>query len=158
AIAALDRAIALFGEPIYAFHQIVHNTFVVNSFEQRGVRFVEDLASVPRGSTIVFSAHGVSPAIREKAAQLDLRVIDATCPLVNKVHAEAQRFASRGYTVLFVGHTGHDEAVGVLGEAPGRIKLIESVEDVESLSVPDPSRVAYITQTTLSVEDTARIV
>lgn len=158
AIAALDRAIALFGEPIYAFHQIVHNTHVVNSFEQRGVRFVDDLASVPRGSTIVFSAHGVSPAIRERAAQMALRVIDATCPLVNKVHAEAQRFATRGYTILFVGHKDHDETIGVLGEAPGRMKLIESVEDAASVEVPDPSRVAYITQTTLSVEDTARIV
>ena len=158
AIAALDRAIALFGEPIYAFHQIVHNTFVVNSFEQRGVRFVDDLGSVPRGSTIVFSAHGVSPAIRARAAQLDLRVVDATCPLVNKVHAEAGRFASRGYTIVFIGHAAHDEAIGVLGEAPGRIQLIESVDDVDSLSILDSSRVAYLTQTTLSVEDAARIV
>jgi 4-hydroxy-3-methylbut-2-enyl diphosphate reductase len=158
AIAALDRAIALFGEPIYAFHQIVHNTFVVHGFEQRGVRFVDDLGSVPRGSTIVFSAHGVSPAIRARAAQLDLRVVDATCPLVNKVHAEAGRFASRGYMIVFIGHAAHDEAIGVLGEAPDRITLIESVDDVESLSILDSSRVAYLTQTTLSVEDAAQIV
>jgi 4-hydroxy-3-methylbut-2-enyl diphosphate reductase len=158
AIAALDRALALFGAPIYAFHQIVHNTFVVDRFEQRGVRFVDDLALVPRHATIVFSAHGVSPAIRAQAARLDLRVVDATCPLVHKVHAEARRFASQGYTIVFIGHAAHDETIGVLGEAPGQITVIESVADVASLSVRDPSRVAYLTQTTLSVEDVARMV
>jgi 4-hydroxy-3-methylbut-2-enyl diphosphate reductase len=158
AIRALDRAIELFGEPIYAFHQIVHNTFVVNSFEQRGVRFVDDLDSVPPGSTIVFSAHGVSPSIRSQAAQLDLRVVDATCPLVTKVHTEARRFASRGYTVVFIGHATHDETIGVLGEAPGQIQVIESVDDVRSISIPDPLRVAYLTQTTLGVDDAARII
>lgn len=158
AITALNRAIDLFGEPIYAFHQIVHNTSVVRGFEQRGVRFVDDLALVPRGATIVFSAHGVSPAVRAQAAQLSLRVVDATCPLVDKVHAEARRFAIQGYTVVFVGHPAHDETVGVLGEAPDQIVVVESEDDVMALSIPDPSRVAYLTQTTLGVEDAARIV
>jgi 4-hydroxy-3-methylbut-2-enyl diphosphate reductase len=158
AVAALDRAITLFGEPVYAFHEIVHNTFIVEGFTRRGVRFVDDLASVPRGATIVFSAHGVSPAIRTEAKRLDLRVVDATCPLVNKVHAEATRFASRGYTIVFIGHAAHDETIGVLGEAPGQITLIESVDDVAWLSIPNPSRVAYLTQTTLGVEDAARII
>ncbi len=158
AIAALDRAVTLFGAPIYAFHEIVHNTSVVAGFEQRGVRFVDDVALVPRGCTIVFSAHGVSPAVRAQADQLDLQVVDATCPLVNKVHAEAQRFARRDRAIVFIGHPDHDETIGVLGEAPGRITVIERVDDVESLSIPDPSRVAYLTQTTLGVEDAARIV
>jgi 4-hydroxy-3-methylbut-2-en-1-yl diphosphate reductase len=158
AVTALDRALTLFGAPIYAFHKIVHNTSVVDDFERRGVHFVDDLASVPPGSAIVLSAHGVSPGIRAHAAELGLRVVDATCPLVNKVHAEARRFVSSGYTIVFIGHANHDETIGILGEAPGRITLIESVDDVDSLSIPDPSRVAYLTQTTLSVDDVALII
>ncbi len=158
AIECLDRAIELFGTPVYAYHQIVHNTHVVRDFESRGVVFVDDVGEIPRGSTVVFSAHGISPGVRRDSEARGLRIVDATCPLVAKVHAEARRFARRGYTIVLIGHTGHDETVGVIGEAPESFVLVDSVEDVAKLSVPDGRPLAYLTQTTLSVTETAAIV
>ena len=158
AIGALDEALQLFGTPIYVYHEIVHNKHVVEHFSSRGVMFVESLQEVPVGSTLLYSAHGVSPAIREQAEQRRLRTIDATCPLVTKVHQEAVRFAKEGYAVILIGHAGHDEVVGTLGEAPGHITLIESVDDVTDLHLANEQRVAYLTQTTLSVGDASRII
>ena len=158
AIQALERALERFGSPIWAYHQIVHNRHVVASFEARGVRFVDDLVEVPVGSTVVFSAHGVAPSIRVEAAARELRVIDTTCPLVTKVHSEAKRFAEKGFTVVLIGHEGHDETVGVMGEAGDRVVLVETLEDIERLVVEDPGRVVLLTQTTLSVADTAAMV
>jgi 4-hydroxy-3-methylbut-2-en-1-yl diphosphate reductase len=157
AVTAVERALELYGAPLYAFHQIVHNRTVVSDFERRGVRFVDDLANVPRGAVVVFSAHGVCPAVRAVAAERNLLVVDATCPLVSKVHTEARRFVNEAYTVIFVGHAGHDETVGVMGEAPRHILLVETCADVDRLIVPDPQRVAYLTQTTLGVDDTRLI-
>ena len=158
AVTAVERAIELYGTPLYAFHEVVHNTTIVADLQRRGVRFVNDVTDVPTGAVVVFSAHGVSPAVRAKAAERQLVVVDATCPLVSKVHTEARRFVKDGFTVVFIGHAGHDEAVGLLGEAPDGIVLIETLEDVERVAVPDPGRVAYLTQTTLGVDDTRRIV
>lgn len=158
AIEALDRALAEFGAPLYAFHQIVHNAHIVREYERKGVHFVDDLALVPVGQTVVFSAHGVSPAVRAQAAERELTVVDATCPLVTKVHSEAQRFARKRYTVLLIGHHGHDETVGIVGEAPEQIVLVEDAEAASEVSVADPTHVAYLTQTTLSVTDTAEII
>jgi 4-hydroxy-3-methylbut-2-enyl diphosphate reductase len=138
--------------------QIVHNAHVVRALSERGAVFVEHEDEVPEGETVVFSAHGVSPAVRAGAARRSLRTIDATCPLVTKVHAEARRYAADGYTVVLVGHAGHEEVEGTMGEAPGAIVLVESVADAERLPVSDPARVAYVTQTTLSVDETAEIV
>jgi 4-hydroxy-3-methylbut-2-enyl diphosphate reductase len=153
AIEALDRAIAMFGTPLYTFHEIVHNRRIVEGFRGKGVVFVDSVQEVPEGSTLMYSAHGVSPAIHEAALARRLRIIDATCPLVRKVHLEAIRFARLGYSIVLIGHRDHDEVVGTLGEAPGQIVLVETIEDVERLSIPDPSKVAYLTQTTLSVDD-----
>lgn len=158
AIAMLEMALRRFGPPLYVYHEIVHNRCVVNEFERRGVRFVNSLEEVPLGSTAIFSAHGVSPQIRKQAAERQLLAIDATCPLVMKVHHEVRRFAEQGYTVLLIGHAGHDEIVGTWGEAPHAIRLIQNEQDAQTVEVPDPSRVAYATQTTLSVMDAARIV
>jgi 4-hydroxy-3-methylbut-2-enyl diphosphate reductase len=144
--------------PIYVRKEIVHNRFVVEHFKQRGVIFVNELDEVPDGATVIFSAHGVSPAVREMARKKNLRVIDATCPLVTKVHLEAIRFAQEGYSIILIGHEGHEEVEGTMGEAPHCTYLVQSVEDVERLQVPDPEKVAYLTQTTLSVDDTAEIV
>lgn len=153
AIESLERALELFGTPLYVFHEIVHNQVVVNRFRERGVTFVDDLEEVPEGSVVLYSAHGVSPAVRELARRRRLRTIDATCPLVVKVHLEAQRFAREGYTIFLIGHAGHDEVLGTMGEAPQAIRLIESVEDVEKIDLPPDSKVAYLTQTTLSVDE-----
>lgn len=153
AIESLERALELFGTPLYVYHEIVHNRPVVERFTRRGVVFVDDLSQVPDGSYLLFSAHGVSPAIREEARRRNLYAIDATCPLVTKVHIEAARFAAEGYTIILIGHEGHDEVVGTMGEAPEAIRLVESVEDVERLDLPADARVAYLTQTTLSVDD-----
>jgi 4-hydroxy-3-methylbut-2-enyl diphosphate reductase len=153
AIEALDRAIAMFGTPLYSFHEIVHNRHVVESFRRKGVVFVDDVHQVPPGSYLMYSAHGISPAVRQAAQARQLRIIDATCPLVRKVHLEAVRFARLGYSIVLIGHRDHDEVVGTLGEAPERITLVETVEDVDRLELPDPERVAYLTQTTLSVDD-----
>ena len=158
AVRALERALELFGPPLYVYHEIVHNTHVVESFRERGVTFVDSLDDVPRGATLLYSAHGVSPQVRAEARRRGLRAIDATCPLVAKVHAEAIRYAERGYTIVLIGHEGHDEVVGTLGEAPGRIVLVETPEDAARLEVPDASRVAYLTQTTLSVDDANRVI
>lgn len=158
AIESLERALELFGVPLYVFHEIVHNQVVVERFRQRGVIFVDDLAQVPEGSVVLYSAHGVSPAVRETAARRRLRAIDATCPLVTKVHLEAQRFAREGYTIFLIGHAGHDEVVGTTGEAPQAIRLIESVADVEKIDLPSEAKVAYLTQTTLSVDEANEII
>ena len=144
--------------PVYVRRQIVHNTHVVADLEARGAVFVDELDAVPDGATVVFSAHGVAPAVRDEAVRRGLDVIDATCPLVAKVHAEARRFAGRGDTVILIGHAGHDEIEGTLGEAPERTILVASVDDVASAQVEDPARVSYLTQTTLAVDETAAII
>jgi 4-hydroxy-3-methylbut-2-enyl diphosphate reductase len=156
ALDIVERALALFPPPIYVFHEIVHNRHIVEEFRRRGVIFVDRIADVPEGATCIFSAHGVSPHVRAEAVQRRLRVIDATCPLVTKVHVEAVRFARAGYSIVLIGHPGHEEVEGTMGEAP--MQLVSSVADVERLHVENPDRVVYLTQTTLSVDDTAHIV
>jgi 4-hydroxy-3-methylbut-2-enyl diphosphate reductase len=141
------------GEPIYVYHEIVHNRHVVDRFRGRGVHFVDDLEEVPHGSTIVFSAHGVSPAIRRTARQRQLTAIDATCPLVTKVHAEAVRYAERGYQILLIGHADHQEIIGTRGEAPDAIQVVDSPEAIPGLEIRDPDKLVYLTQTTLSMRD-----
>ncbi len=158
AIESLDLAIQAFGTPIYVFHEIVHNKYVVETFRAKGAVFVDDLAEVPAGSTLLFSAHGVSPEIRRIARERKLRAIDATCPLVTKVHLEAIRFARDGYTILLIGHEGHDETIGTMGEAPHAMVLVESVEHASQLEFPPDTKLAYLTQTTLSVDDANRII
>ncbi len=158
AIESLDLALASLEPPIYVYHEIVHNKYVVEHFRGRGVTFVDDLAEVPFGSTLLFSAHGVSPEIRRIARERNLRAIDATCPLVTKVHLEAVKYANEGYTILLIGHEGHDEVIGTMGEAPEAIILVEKPEDVATLQVADERKVAYLTQTTLSVDDANRII
>ncbi len=158
AIETLERAIELFGTPLYVYHEIVHNQYVVQQFRSRGALFVDDLAAVPEGAVLLFSAHGVSPQVRQAAAQRRLRTIDATCPLVTKVHLEAVRYSRLGYTIVLIGHEGHDEVIGTMGEAPQHMVLVQTPEDVDALQVPDPQRVAYLTQTTLSVDDANRII
>ena len=158
AIESLELALQAFGTPIYVYHEIVHNKYVVESFSQRGVVFVDELDEVPLGSNLLFSAHGVAPEIREMAKQRDLTAIDATCPLVTKVHLEAIRYAREGFNILLIGHEGHDEVIGTMGEAPESIRLVESPEDVSRLDLPDDAKVAYLTQTTLSVDDANRII
>jgi 4-hydroxy-3-methylbut-2-enyl diphosphate reductase len=153
AIDCLERALDFFGPPLYVYHEIVHNKFVVERFRHRGTVFVESLDAVPEGSPLLYSAHGVSPQIREQANRRRLLAIDATCPLVIKVHLEAIRYAREGYTIILIGHEGHDEVIGTMGEAPHQMLLVETAEDVERLVVPDPNKVAYLTQTTLSVDD-----
>jgi len=158
AIEIVERAIEQRGAPIYVRKQIVHNVHVVGDLERRGAVFVEELDEVPDGATVVFSAHGVSPQVKSEARRRGLDVIDATCPLVNKVHAEARNFARAGKTIVLVGHEGHEEVEGTTGEAPEAIKLVERVEDVASLEVENPDEVAYLTQTTLAVDDTMVVV
>jgi 4-hydroxy-3-methylbut-2-enyl diphosphate reductase len=158
AIDALDLAIQSLPAPIYVYHEIVHNKYVVNRFREQGVVFVDELADVPAGSTLLFSAHGVSPEVRRLARERNLRAIDATCPLVTKVHLEAIKYANLGYTILLIGHDGHDEVIGTMGEAPEAILLVETPEDVDHLQVADETKVAYLTQTTLSVDDANRII
>jgi 4-hydroxy-3-methylbut-2-en-1-yl diphosphate reductase len=158
AIESLDLALASLEPPIYVYHEIVHNKYVVEHFRGRGVTFVDDLAEVPFGATLLFSAHGVSPEIRRVAREGNLRAIDATCPLVTKVHLEAIKYARAGYTILLIGHEGHDEVIGTMGEAPEAIILVETPEDVATLKVSDEHKVAYLTQTTLSVDDANRII
>ena len=158
AIETVERALAVSGPPVYVRKQIVHNAHVVRELEERGAVFVESEEDVPEGATLVLSAHGVAPAVYANAAARGLLTIDATCPLVTKVHREARRFAAEGYTVILIGHAGHEEVVGTTGEAPHAIALVGSVAEAEELEVPDPERVAYVTQTTLSVDETAGIV
>ena len=157
AIDVVDQVLEIKGAPVYVYHEIVHNLHVVNDFRTRGVTFVDSIEEVPEGATVVYSAHGVSPSIRADAKRRKLVEIDATCPLVTKVHLEVLRFAKEGYSIVFIGHKKHDEAIGTLGEAPDAITVVESPEDVERLQVPDPDRVAYVTQTTLSIYDANRI-
>jgi len=158
AIESLERALQLFGQPLYVYHEIVHNRPVVERFRGRGVIFVNEMAEIPAGATVLYSAHGVAPAIREAAAQRRLRAIDATCPLVTKVHLEAVRFAREGYTIILIGHEGHDEVLGTMGEAPHNIRLVQDEAEVEALDLPADARVAYLTQTTLSVDDAEVII
>jgi 4-hydroxy-3-methylbut-2-enyl diphosphate reductase len=158
AIEIVERALDSFGPPVYVRKQIVHNVHVVRDLERRGAVFVDELREVPEGSLAVFSAHGVSPQVRAEAAERKLRVIDATCPLVTKVHAEAKRFAKAGYTIFLIGHDGHEEVEGTTGEAPEAIRLVEEHDDLERLAVDDPSRVAYLTQTTLAVDEVNSVV
>jgi len=157
AIEIVEHALRQRGRPVYVRKQIVHNAHVVADLESRGAVFVDELAEVPPGATVVFSAHGVSPAVRTEAAGRELDVIDATCPLVTKVHAEARRFATRGDTVLLIGHAGHEEVDGTLGEAPEHTVLVEDVAQASTVAVPDPDRVSYLTQTTLAVDETEEI-
>lgn len=158
AIESLELALERFGTPLYVFHEIVHNQYVVNRFRGAGVTFVETLDEVPNGQRVMFSAHGVSPEIRRISAERNLQTIDATCPLVTKVHKEAIRYAKDGYTIILVGHEGHDEVIGTMGEAPESMLLVESPEDVDALDLPSTERLAYLTQTTLSVDDANRII
>jgi 4-hydroxy-3-methylbut-2-en-1-yl diphosphate reductase len=158
AVECLQRALDLYGMPMYVYHEIVHNKCVVEKFEEQGVVFVQHIDEVPKGSCLLYSAHGVSPEVCRQADRRLLHTIDATCPLVKKVHNEAVRFARLGYTIVLIGHAGHDEVLGTLGMASEHMRLVESVEDVDRLEVPDPNRIAYLTQTTLSVDDATRII
>jgi 4-hydroxy-3-methylbut-2-enyl diphosphate reductase len=158
AIQSLELAIQLYGTPLYVYHEIVHNKWVVERFEKMGAIFVDDLHHVPEGAALLYSAHGVSPAVRELAGRRSLRTIDATCPLVTKVHVEALRYAQAGYTIILIGHKGHDEVEGTMGEVPQGILLVESAEDVDDLDIPHSRRLAYLTQTTLSVDDAAVVI
>ncbi|HEV3381338.1 MAG TPA: 4-hydroxy-3-methylbut-2-enyl diphosphate reductase [Trebonia sp.] len=157
AIEIVERALELRGAPVYVRKQIVHNTRVVHDLERRGAVFVDELDEVPDGATVVFSAHGVAPAVRSEAEGRGLSVIDATCPLVSKVHAEARRFAREGYTVALIGHAGHEEVEGTLGEAPASTVLVQTAADVEALNPADESRIAYLTQTTLAIDEAASV-
>jgi 4-hydroxy-3-methylbut-2-enyl diphosphate reductase len=158
AVITVEKALDLYGAPVYVRKQIVHNKHVVAGLEDRGAIFVEELDEVPEGATVVFSAHGVSPVVHEQAAERGLKTIDATCPLVTKVHHEAKRFASDDYDILLIGHAGHEEVEGTAGEAPSHIQLVETPEDVAGLEVRDPAKVAWLSQTTLSVDETMAVV
>jgi 4-hydroxy-3-methylbut-2-en-1-yl diphosphate reductase len=157
AIETLELAIKLFGTPVYVYHEIVHNKYVVDRFRSQGAVFVDSIEEVPEGAHLLYSAHGVSPEVRQTARRHKLKTIDATCPLVTKVHLEAVRFAKEGYTIVLIGHEGHDEVIGTMGEAPHAIVLVESPEEVDRLEIDNP-RLAYLTQTTLSVDDANRII
>ena len=158
AIDIVELALSVCPPPIYVRREIVHNRHVVESLRKQGAVFVDELAEVPDDATVIFSAHGISPAVRAEAAGRGLRVIDATCPLVTKVHLEAVRYAREDYSIVLIGHQDHDEVIGTLGEAPDRIRVIASVAEVERLQVPDPEKIAYLTQTTLSVDDTRDVI
>jgi 4-hydroxy-3-methylbut-2-enyl diphosphate reductase len=158
AIEIVERLLETHGAPIYVRHEIVHNRHVVEDLRRKGAVFTDDLSEVPEGAVVIFSAHGVSPAVRAEARERRLRALDATCPLVTKVHLEALRHARAGYTIVLIGHREHVEVIGTLGEAPDAIVVCESVDEVERLQLPDPEKVAYITQTTLSLDDCAAIV
>jgi 4-hydroxy-3-methylbut-2-enyl diphosphate reductase len=158
AVETVELALDHYGAPIYVRKQIVHNAHVVRDLEARGAIFVEDESEAPEGATIVFSAHGVAPAVHDRSAERGLNTIDATCPLVTKVHVQARRYAADGYTVVLIGHAGHEEVVGTMGEAPDSIVLVESVVDAERLELPASTKLAYITQTTLSVDETLEII
>ena len=158
AIDCLEECIRTFGPEIYVYHEIVHNRYVVERFSQEGVKFVNTLEEVPHGSILLYSAHGVSPAIREQARSRNLRSIDATCPLVTKVHIEAIKFANAGYHIVLIGHEGHDEVIGTMGEAPESITLVETAEEVHLLPFTSADKIAYLTQTTLSVEEAGLVI
>jgi 4-hydroxy-3-methylbut-2-enyl diphosphate reductase len=154
AVQTVERALELYGPPIYVRKEIVHNKHVVEQLRRRGAVFVDEETEVPEGQTVVFSAHGVAPSVHASARERSLSTIDATCPLVTKVHVEAKKFAAEGYTIVLIGHGGHEEVEGTMGEAPDSMVLVESEADVDALEVPDPDRVAYVSQTTLSVDET----
>jgi 4-hydroxy-3-methylbut-2-enyl diphosphate reductase len=158
AVDVVERALRLYGEPVYVRKQIVHNIHVVRDLERKGAVFVDEETEVPEEATVVLSAHGVAPEVYENSASRRLRVIDATCPLVTKVHLEARRFARDGSTILLIGHEGHEEVIGTSGEAPDHIRLVGDVEEARTVDVPDPSKVAYLSQTTLSVDETNRVI
>jgi 4-hydroxy-3-methylbut-2-en-1-yl diphosphate reductase len=158
AVQAVEKALEQFGAPVYVRKQIVHNTHVVANLEKRGAIFVEETEEVPEGSVVVFSAHGIAPQVRDDAKSRGLRTIDATCPLVTKVHSEARRFAAQGYDILLIGHDGHEEVIGTTGEAPASIHLVDGPEGSDSVEVRDPSKVAWLSQTTLSVDETKETV
>ena len=159
AVETVERALKKYGAPLYVFHEIVHNRYVVNDFSRRGVTFVQSVDEVPMGARLIFSAHGVSPAVWEQAKKNQLQVlIDATCPLVDKVHREVRKFAAQGYWIILVGHRDHDEIVGTSGEALKRIQVVENLEEAQKVTVPDPEKVVVLTQTTLSVDDTREII
>ena len=159
AVQTVERALTLYGAPVYVRKEIVHNKHVVEQLRERGAIFVEELDdTIPEGAMTVFSAHGVSPAVHAEAERRELRTIDATCPLVTKVHREAVKFAGEGYTIVLIGHAGHEEVEGTMGEAPDHIVLVETEEDVDNLEVDDPTKIAYISQTTLSVDETGAII
>jgi 4-hydroxy-3-methylbut-2-enyl diphosphate reductase len=157
-VQTVERALDLYGAPVYVRKEIVHNKHVVEQLRERGAVFVDQETEVPEGETVVFSAHGVAPSVHRNAEGRGLRTIDATCPLVTKVHVEARKFAEQGYTIVLIGHAGHEEVEGTMGEVPESIVLIETEADVDELDVPDPDRVAYISQTTLSVDETMAII
>ena len=158
AVATVERALRKYGAPLYVFHEIVHNRYVVQEFIHRGVTFVQSVEEVPVGARLIFSAHGVSPAVWEQSKKKRLEIIvDATCPLVEKVHREVRRFAAQGYWILLVGHPEHDEIVGTSGEAPERIRIVANSDQAREVSVPNPEKIAVLTQTTLSVDDTREI-
>ena len=158
AVQTVERALELYGAPVYVRKEIVHNKHVVQELRHKGAIFVEHEEEVPEGATVVFSAHGVAPGVHVAAAQRRLQTIDATCPLVTKVHVEAKKFAAQGYTIILIGHAGHEEVEGTMGEAPGSIMLVEDEAGVDTLQVTDPTRIAYISQTTLSVDETRSII
>jgi 4-hydroxy-3-methylbut-2-enyl diphosphate reductase len=158
AVDSLELTLQHFGAPVYVYHEIVHNQYVVNRFREKGAVFVDSVDEVPEGSVLMFSAHGVSPETRRAAAQRNLTALDATCPLVTKVHLEAIKYAKQGYTIILIGHEGHDEVIGTMGEAPEAIVLVEDEKDVAELEVADESKLAFLTQTTLSVDDANRII
>jgi 4-hydroxy-3-methylbut-2-en-1-yl diphosphate reductase len=158
AIAIVERALEKFGAPIYVRHEVVHNTYVVNDLKTKGAIFVEELSEVPTGATVIFSAHGVSQAVRLEAEARGLNVFDATCPLVTKVHVEVSKMHDKGFEIVMIGHKGHPEVEGTLGQSEGGMYLVETPEDVASLQVANPDKLAYVTQTTLSVDDAARVV
>jgi 4-hydroxy-3-methylbut-2-enyl diphosphate reductase len=158
AVETVEKALDLYGPPVYVRKQIVHNLHVVRDLEARGAVFVDEETEVPAGQTVVFSAHGVAPSVHSNAAERGLTTIDATCPLVTKVHVQARRYAAGGYTVVLIGHAGHEEVVGTMGEAPESIVLVESIADVAALDLAPDAKLAYVTQTTLSVDETAEII
>ncbi len=158
AIDIVNLALERYGQPLYVRREIVHNKYVVNELRQKGTIFVDELDEVPSGGRVIFSAHGVSPEVRDAAKTRDLNVIDATCPLVTKVHLEAKKYARDDYTIILIGHADHDEIIGTMGEAPNAMLVVSSADEVDTLSVPDPNRVAYLTQTTLSLDDTREII
>src|SRR5688500_5908449 len=158
AIDIVELALSVCRPPVYVRREIVHNRLVVETLRKQGAIFVDELDEVPNDATVIFSAHGISPAVRDEAARRGLRVIHATCPLVTKVHLEAIRYAREDYSIILIGHEDHDEVIGTLGEAPDRILVVDGVEEVERLTLPDPDKVAYLTQTTLSVDDTRDVI
>jgi 4-hydroxy-3-methylbut-2-en-1-yl diphosphate reductase len=159
AVETVERALRRHGAPIYVFHEIVHNRYVVEDFARRGVRFVQSIDEVPPGAKLVFSAHGVSPLVWQQAKEKQLEmIVDATCPLVEKVHREVRKFAAQGYWIILIGHEGHDEIVGTTGEAPDQIRIVADAREATTIDIPDPDKVVVLTQTTLSVDDTREVV